>query len=476
MQEHLIHIAFLAGAALFVYGIKRLGRVRTARNGNQLAAIGMLFAIVAALVAGSPENGGLNWTWIISGIVVGGLVGGVLARRVPMTDMPELVAFFNGMGGAASTCVALSYAILVNPTLLEGATLISVMLSLLIGTVTLTGSLVAYGKLSGKVPGGSILLPARHLINIALFAAIALLGWWVSGMEGTGGALMALSLATLAAGALGILLVIPIGGADMPVVISLLNSYSGVAAAMTGFVLLPSGNAGAYMLIISGALVGAAGLILTNIMCKAMNRSLLNVLTGGFGETAGAATQGGGGSDEYVGVTSSSAEETALLLDGAELVIVVPGYGLAVAQAQHVLAELDDLLTKNGTEVRYAIHPVAGRMPGHMNVLLAEANVSYEKLYDLDDINSDFKNAQLSIVVGANDVVNPVANTDPTSPIAGMPVLNVNESQSVVVIKRSLSAGYAGIKNPLFEADNANMLFDDAKVAIQNIIKEVKDL
>ena len=268
---------------------------------------------------------------------------------------------------------------------------------------------------------------------------------------------------------------IPIVGADMPVVISLLNSYSGLAAAMTGFVLLPTGNSGANMLIISGALVGAAGLILTNIMCKAMNRSLINVLTGGFGETAGASTGGGGGSDEYVGVTSTSAEEAAMLLDGAELVIVVPGYGLAVAQAQHVLAELDDLLTKNGTEVRYAIHPVAGRMPGHMNVLLAEASVAYEKLYDLDEINGEFKNAQVSIVVGANDVVNPVANTDPESPIAGMPVLNVNESQSVIVIKRSLSAGYAGIKNPLFEADNASMLFADAKQAIQDMVKEVKD-
>jgi NAD(P) transhydrogenase subunit beta len=391
-----------------------------------------------------------------------------------MTDMPELVAVFNGLGGAASTFVALSYCVLEGPLTLDTPTIVSVMLSLLIGTVTLTGSLVAYGKLSGKLPGGSILLPARHVINLALFVGIGMLGWWIAGSDSTGAALTALALATLLSAALGILLVIPIGGADMPVVISLLNSYSGLAAAMTGFVLIQTGNDGANMLIISGALVGAAGLILTNIMCKAMNRSLLNVLTGGFGETAGAST-GGGGNDEYVGVTSTSAEEAAMLLDGAELVIIVPGYGLAVAQAQHVLAELDELLTENGTEVRYAIHPVAGRMPGHMNVLLAEASVAYEKLYDLDEINGEFKNAQVSIVVGANDVVNPVANTDPESPIAGMPVLNVNESQSVIVIKRSLSAGYAGIKNPLFEADNANMLFADAKVAIQDMVKEVKD-
>ncbi len=471
MQEHLIHLAYLAGAALFVYGIKRLGRVKTARSGNQLAAFGMLLAIIGALA--SPLE--LEWIWIIAGIIVGTLVGGTLARRIPMTDMPELVAVFNGLGGAASTFVALSYSVLKDPTTLNTETIVSVMLSLLIGTVTLTGSLIAYGKLSGKVPGGSVLLPARHIINLALFVGIALLGWWVAGSDSTTAAMSALVLAAILSAALGVLLVIPIGGADMPVVISLLNSYSGLAAAMTGFVLLPTGNSGANMLIISGALVGAAGLILTNIMCKAMNRSLINVLTGGFGETAGASTGGGGGSDEYVGVTSTSAEEAAMLLDGAELVIVVPGYGLAVAQAQHVLAELDDLLTKNGTEVRYAIHPVAGRMPGHMNVLLAEASVAYEKLYDLDEINGEFKNAQVSIVVGANDVVNPVANTDPESPIAGMPVLNVNESQSVIVIKRSLSAGYAGIKNPLFEADNASMLFADAKQAIQDMVKEVKD-
>ena len=470
MQENLIHIAYLAGAALFVYGIKRLGRVKTARSGNQLAALGMLLAILGALGSG----GDLDWTWIISGIIVGALVGGFLARRVPMTDMPELVAVFNGLGGAASTFVALSYCVLEGPLTLNTSTVVSVMLSLLIGTVTLTGSLVAYGKLSGKIPGGAILIPARHIINLALFASIGLLGWWVSGSDSTAGAISALALATLLSAALGVLLVIPIGGADMPVVISLLNSYSGLAAAMTGFVLIQTGNDGANMLIISGALVGAAGLILTNIMCKAMNRSLINVLTGGFGETAGAVSSGGG-NDEYVGVTSTSAEEAAMLLDGAELVIIVPGYGLAVAQAQHVLAELDELLTKNDTEVRYAIHPVAGRMPGHMNVLLAEASVAYEKLFDLDEINGEFKNAQVTIVVGANDVVNPVANTDPESPIAGMPVLNVNESQSVIVIKRSLSAGYAGIKNPLFEADNANMLFADAKQAIQDMVKEVKE-
>jgi len=351
---------------------------------------------------------------------------------------------------------------------------IAIGLSILVGMVTLTGSLVAYMKLSGKIPGKPVTLPARHLINIGLglvvVACVALAGYVVTGGFSV---TFLVVVMTVASGILGVLLVIPIGGADMPVVISLLNSYSGIAASMAGFVLLqqPQGSEGAMMLISSGALVGAAGLILTNLMCKAMNRSLLHVLAGGFGDTGGSDDQ-----SEYKNITSFSAEEAAMLLDGAELVIIVPGYGLAVAQAQHACAELDQVLTDRGTTVKYAIHPVAGRMPGHMNVLLAEANVPYEKLCDLEDINPEFKNCDVAIVVGANDVVNPVALEDPKSAIAGMPILNCFEARNVIVIKRSLSPGYAGIKNTLFEMDNTMMLFSDAKKALTDMVKEVKDL
>ena len=472
-----IHGAYLISAAMFIFGLRRLSRVRTARSGNLLASCGMLIAVLVTLSAMTD----IGWIWVAGGLAAGSAIGALLARWVEMTKMPELVAFFNGLGGAASAAVSLAFFSSLDlvagsalSEVIDGYVILVLFLSVIIGSLTLTGSLIAFGKLSGKLPGRAILLPSRHLLSLLVVAAIVVacvLCAYVA--TSAAGAVAWMLVVVAAAMLLGVLLVIPIGGADMPVVISLLNSYSGIAASMAGFVLLVKNEPGAYMLVISGALVGASGMILTNLMCKAMNRSLANVLVGGFGETAAG---GGGGKDEYTGVKSSSAEEVAMLLDGAELVIMVPGYGLAVAQAQHALAELDELLESRGTEVRYAIHPVAGRMPGHMNVLLAEAAVPYEKLYDLEQINSEFKNADAAIVVGANDVANPAAVKDRESPIWGMPILNTHEARNVVVIKRSLSPGYAGIKNELFEYENATMLFADAKEAILEVTKEVKDL
>ncbi|HEX9793501.1 MAG TPA: NAD(P)(+) transhydrogenase (Re/Si-specific) subunit beta [Planctomycetota bacterium] len=469
------NLAYLLATALFVLGLKRLGRVRTARRGNQFAALGMLVAVVTTLAAYAD----LGWGWIIAGALIGTLVGAWLARTVAMTSMPEMVALLNGLGGGASLLVALAvlwssyYDVpdmraaldLGAPTpaqAMNGAWTATVLLSVLIGGVTLTGSLVAVGKLSGRISGNAVLLPFRHLINLGLGAAAISLGL-IAGWGATGSlAVFLVVVLAIIAFALGVLLVIPIGGADMPVVISLLNSYSGIAASMTGFVI---GNP---LLIAAGALVGASGLILTQLMCKAMNRSIGNVLVGGFGASDG----GGGDQSDYVGVKSASPEEAAMLLEAAASVIFVPGYGMAVAQAQHVVKELMEKLEKNGTEVRFAIHPVAGRMPGHMNVLLAEADVPYEKLLELEKINGDFRNTDVVVIVGANDVVNPVAVDDPQSPIAGMPILNAYEAQTVLMIKRSLSPGYAGIKNPLFERDNCLMCFGDGKEFLAQIVQE----
>jgi NAD(P) transhydrogenase subunit beta len=395
-----------------------------------------------------------------------------------MTSMPELVAFFNGLGGAASACVALAvvtkYAgssegaagLTVAGGSQGAAFAIAVLLSVLIGAVTLSGSLIAYAKLTGKIWKNRFGPIGSQWLNIALALACLGLIVWAGFMATSGEIFTAHLILAGVALILGIGLVLPIGGADMPVVISLLNSYSGLAASATGFVL--NNN----LLIIAGSLVGASGLILTMIMCKAMNRSLVNVLFATFGEE-----ETGGGKDEgYSGVKSSDAEECAPILDAAQSVIIVPGYGLAVAQAQHKVREMASILEQRGCDVRYAIHPVAGRMPGHMNVLLAEADVPYEQLFDLDQINGEFKNVDVAIVLGANDVCNPVANTDPNSPIAGMPVLNVWEAQTVMVVKRSLSAGYAGIKNPLFEGDNTLMLFSDAKKMVQELVRELQEL
>ncbi len=480
-----IQVAYLVAIVLFVMAIKRLSKVKTALGANRLASLAMLIAVAGAIGVYSLSNP-LDWRWIVGGVVAGALVGGIAARVVPMTDMPEMVALLNGSGGSASFLVALAVlgettgqwskmpagatlaeALSMNEALGTGPVVaVTLLLSILIGAVTLTGSLVAYGKLSGRMSGNAIVFGGQHPLNFAL--GLLTLGaalWLGFGNVAPEHAWYFAGGVTLLALVLGVLLVIPIGGADMPVVISLLNSYSGVAASMTGFVLANN------LLIVSGALVGASGLILTKIMCDAMNRSLLNVLMGGFGMTAGAA---GGEKTEYKNVKSMSAEDLALMLDGVSSVIFIPGYGLAVAQAQHVTRELADVLTARGCTVRYAIHPVAGRMPGHMNVLLAEANVPYEQLVEMEQINADFKTTDLVIVLGANDVVNPLALTDPQSPLAGMPILHAHEARNVVVVKRSLGAGYAGIKNTLFEYDNCHMLFDDAKRALQTTLQELK--
>ena len=472
IKSTVVPIIYLLSTVLFIFGIKRLSKVKTARQGNTLAAVGMLFAIVGALL----ELGSVDYRWIVGGMALGAVIGAVFAIRVQMTAMPEMVALFNGFGGIASALVATSvYWRLVvegGATATVYETLgtdeaITVMLSILIGGITFTGSIIALLKLQGNLKKGQpILLPARHFITFGLLFGSIVFGGLAVAAGGPDSIAWVLLLAAVAL-TLGVLLTIPIGGADMPVVVSLLNSYSGVAASMAGFVI---GNP---LLIIAGAMVGAAGLILTQIMCVAMNRSLLNVLVGGFGVADGG---GGGGSDEYTSVTSCGPEEASMILENAESVIVVPGYGLAVAQAQHAVRELADLLKARGTKVTYAIHPVAGRMPGHMNVLLAEADVPYEELVEMDQINPEFKNTDVVIVLGANDVVNPVANKDPSSPIAGMPILNAHEARSVFVVKRSLSPGYAGIKNELFEYDNTMMIFGDAKKVLQGLIGELKDL
>jgi len=481
---HLSGLLYLVATALFILGIKRLAKVRTAQSGNKLAAIGMLLAVVVTLV--SPEGGvELKWTTVVIGLLLGGVVGGVMAKRVEMTGMPELVALLNGFGGLASTVVALAEfwgrfvsspasSLPGSPADLPGGPLggavwaVAIVMSVLIGTVTFTGSLLAMGKLSGKISGNPIILPARHLITGVLLLGGLVAGFY--GMFGAEGDMATTLLLTLclAAGLFGITSVLPIGGADMPVVVSLLNSYSGLAASMAGFVI---GNS---LLIVAGALVGASGLILTMVMCKAMNRSLGNVLIGGFG-ASDSASGGGGGADEYTSVKSAGAEEAAMILESATSVIFIPGYGMAVAQAQHIVKELGEEMEKRGATVKYGIHPVAGRMPGHMNVLLAEADVPYEQLLELEKINGDFKTTDVTVIIGANDVVNPEAIENPQSPIAGMPILNAHESGTVLMVKRSLSPGYAGIKNPLFERENTYMCFGDGKAFLVDVLAELKD-
>ncbi|MCH2111549.1 MAG: NAD(P)(+) transhydrogenase (Re/Si-specific) subunit beta [Planctomycetes bacterium] len=473
-----VQLLYLLATTLFILGIKRLSKVKTARSGNTLAALGMLVAIVVTLA--SPGSGvQLSWESIGIGVGIGGLLGLVMARKVEMTGMPELVALFNGVGGAASSLVALSefwgrgFGAAGSDDLLLGLGVwaAAIILSVFIGTITFTGSLMAMGKLSGKISGNPVVLPGRHLI-VGLLMITALTMGVEAGFNLDLPLIGDLSPQSLilglvaCAGLFGIVSVLPIGGADMPVVVSLLNSYSGIAASMAGFVI---GNS---LLIVAGALVGASGMILSIIMCKAMNRSLGNVLIGGFG---GDTQTSGGGADEYTTVKQASPEEAAMILETAETVVVIPGYGMAVAQAQHVVKELGEEMESRGAEVRYAIPPVAGRLPGHMNVLLAEADVPYEQLLELERINNDFKTTDVTIVVGANDVVNPSAIEDPASPIAGMPILNAHESGAVLMIKRSLSAGYAGIKNPLFERENNYMCFGDGKAFLQNILDELRD-
>ena len=477
MPEHasqtLVQFLYLVSAAMFILGLKGMTKVKAARRGNAISAVAMLIAIIATLL----EIGLVDYRWIISGLIIGTVIGTFTAIRVEMTLMPEMVAIFNGFGGAASALVAIStlFLLVVEPGIthgisreLGGGSALTLALSILVGAVTFSGSVVAFLKLNGSMRGEPILLPARHLVNAFLLLGSLGLGLWfafaVTDLQQIvilAWVVMVLSLA------LGVLLVIPIGGADMPVVISLLNSYSGVAAAMTGFVI---NNA---MLIIAGALVGASGLILTQIMCKAMNRSLVNVVFGGFG----AIEEGGrgGAASEYGPIRSGGPEEAAMLLEAAERVMVVPGYGLAVSQAQHTVREMATLLEKQGIKVEYAIHPVAGRMPGHMNVLLAEANVPYEHLLEMEAANAEMSNVDVALIVGANDVVNPAAEDDPKSPIAGMPIIQVHHAKSIIMIKRSLSPGFANIKNPLFENPKTMMLFMDGKKALQGIVAELKE-
>ncbi len=464
-----VELLYMAAALLFVLGLKLLARVKSARKANAWSALGMAIAIGATLFL----VGKVEWWVLLGGVALGSGAGAVLALRVPMTSMPEMVGFLNGLGGAASACVAL--ADLANFTQdRPGATLASgpmgaeyslaVGLSLLIGSVTFSGSMLAYFKLSGKLQKNRLGPIGGQALNAVLaLGCVALLAWSGFVAEGSQPILYASLGLVAVALVLGLGLVVPIGGADMPVVISLLNSYSGMAASATGFVLQNN------LLIVAGALVGASGIILTQIMCKAMNRSLANVLFATFAEA-----QTGGKDEGYVGVKSVSAEEAAPILEAATSVIIAPGYGMAVAQAQHKVRELAQLLEKKGVDVRYAIHPVAGRMPGHMNVLLAEADVPYDRLFDLDQINGDFRDTDVVIVIGANDVCNPAAVDDPKSPIAGMPVLSVWEARTVFVVKRSLASGYAGIKNPLFERPNTLMCFGDAKGYLEKLVAELK--
>ena len=463
---NIVNLIYLASAILFIVGLKNLSSPSTAVRGNLLAATGMLIAIIVTLL----NQKIITYEIIIIGIILGALIGTITAVKEPMTAMPQFVASLNGFGGGASTLDASSPVISIinqnqDPTYYFS---ISTIFSVIIGSVTFFGSILAFGKLQGLISEKPILFFGRHVIIILLIIITITLGILVILNPSN---LIFLCILIASAGILGLLLVIPIGGADMPVVISLLNSYSGLAAAATGFVLENN------LLIISGSLVGAAGLILTNLMCKAMNRSLKNVLFGGLGAVA--TTQDDSAEDVYEGkVKSSSSEEIALLLDSANRVIIVPGYGMAVAQAQHAIRELSNILESKNITVDYAIHPVAGRMPGHMNVLLADADIPYEKLKEMDEINPQFKETDVVIIIGANDVVNPVANesNDPSNPIAGMPILEVTEAQVIVVIKRSLSPGFAGIPNPLFAADNTLMLFADAKQAALDLTTSMKNL
>ena len=462
MPTWLAPIGYLVASVLFILGLKRLGRADTARAGNRLSGIGMLVAIVITVL----DRAIVSYGVIAAGMVVGSALGLWMARAVKMTAMPQMVALLNGFGGGASLLVS-------GAELLRAARIgesvavptgVGIQLGTIIGAVTLTGSLVAFGKLQELITGRPVTYGGQQVVNGLLAVSLIAVSIW---QIATPAPLPTVFwLGTALALVLGVLLVLPIGGADMPVVISLLNSYSGIAAAMTGFVI---GNS---VLIIAGALVGSSGIILSQIMCKAMNRSLTNVLFGAFG----AAPSASGKTAAGLTVKSVSAEDAAIQLGYATKVIVVPGYGMAVAQAQHVVRELAELIEKKGGEVKYAIHPVAGRMPGHMNVLLAEANVPYDKLYEMDDINGEFASADVALVIGANDVVNPAARTDTSSPIYGMPILNADHARSVIVMKRSMNAGFAGIENELFYGDNTRMLFGDAKQTLTKLVTEVKAL
>ena len=445
-----ISLGYVVASGLFIFGLKMLGSPATARKGNMISAVGMLIAIVVALL----DQGIVEFQWILGGMVVGGAIGAIAARAVAMTSMPEMVALFNGLGGAASLLVGWA-ALAPDATTF---TLVTIVLSILIGGITLTGSLIAYGKLSEKLASGAITFTGQQIVNTLIIAGVvgsavmfciepANTSWLY--------AVIGLSLV------FGIMVVIPIGGADMPVVISLLNSYSGLAACAAGFAI--DNN----VLIVAGSLVGASGIIFTQIMCKAMNRSLSNVLFSGFASVSNEVTEIDGE------IKPINAEDAYYILEAATNVAIIPGYGMAVAQAQHVVKELADLLEANGAEVNFGIHPVAGRMPGHMNVLLAEADVPYDQLLEMDEINPRMESVDVAIVIGANDVVNPAAREVESSPIYGMPVINVADARTVFVLKRSMASGFAGIENPLFYKENTRMIFGDAKETLSKLVREL---
>jgi NAD(P) transhydrogenase subunit beta len=466
MRESLIDLSYIVASVLFIFGLKMLSSQKSARKGNVVSAVGMLIAVVATLV---QQN--MDFSYIILGAVVGGFFGAIAALRVPMTSMPEFVALFNGFGGIASLLVGWAeyqrqFTGWAGKSLLAGTPpiwylAVAIFLTLLIGGVTFSGSLIAYAKLAERITGKPILFKGQHIVSGAFLFAAVVCG--VLYVANPAGAYPVFIVAAVLALTLGVLLTIPIGGADMPVAICLLNSYSGLAACASGFVI--SNN----VLIVAGSLVGASGLILTNIMCKAMNRSLANVLFGGLGTAGGRISVAVAGEAKPI-----TPEDAYYVLEAASSVVFVPGYGMAVAQAQHVVRELGDLLEANGAEVKHAIHPVAGRMPGHMNVLLAEANVPYEQLVEMDDVNPVIQTVDVCIVIGANDVVNPAAREDENCAIYGMPIINVDYSKIVFVLKRSLASGFAGVDNPLFFKENTRMLFGDAKATISALVAEFK--
>jgi NAD(P) transhydrogenase subunit beta len=464
VSENLSAFFYLIASVCFILALRGLSSPETARAGNIYGVAGMLIAVVTTLLA--PHV--VSFWLIILGILIGGAVGTYIALRIQMTALPQLVAAFHSLVGLAAVCVAAAafsspqlYGIGVRGSI-HGSSLVEMALGMAVGAITFTGSVVAFAKLQGLVTGRPLVFPGQHLINAALGVLLILLIALFVSTE----AAAAFWLTLLVSLALGFLLIVPIGGADMPVVISMLNSYSGWAAAGIGFTLSNS------LLIITGALVGSSGAILSYIMCKGMNRSIFNVILGGFGTEGGALAPGAGIGDRSV--KSGSAEDAAFILKNASSVVVVPGYGMAVAQAQHALREMADQLKKDGVKLRYAIHPVAGRMPGHMNVLLAEANVPYDEVYELDEINRDFPSTDVAFVIGANDVTNPAAKTDPTSPIYGMPILDVERAKTVLFVKRSMASGYAGVENELFYRDNTMMLFGDAKKMCEEIVKALE--
>jgi NAD(P) transhydrogenase subunit beta len=464
VSENLSAFLYLIASICFILALRGLSSPETARAGNIYGVAGMLLAVVTTLL--TPHV--VSFWLIILGILIGGAVGTYIALRIQMTALPQLVAAFHSLVGLAAVCVAAAaftspqlYGIGVRGSI-HGSSLVEMALGMAIGAITFTGSIVAFAKLQGLVTGRPLVFPGQHLINAALGVLLILLIALFVSTE----AAAAFWLTLLVSLVLGFLLIVPIGGADMPVVISMLNSYSGWAAAGIGFTLSNS------LLIITGALVGSSGTILSYIMCKGMNRSIFNVILGGFGTEGGALAPGGGIGDRSV--KAGSAEDAAFILKNASSVVVVPGYGMAVAQAQHALREMADLLKKDGVKLRYAIHPVAGRMPGHMNVLLAEANVPYDEVFELDEINRDLPSTDVAFVIGANDVTNPAAKTDPTSPIYGMPILDVERAKTVLFVKRSMASGYAGVENELFYRDNTMMLFGDAKKMCEEIVKALE--